>query len=83
MNPPLWLWIGFNPFALVMLALSLGVVLTFVGVKMLLAHTAWKIDTLVSLDVFVLTLATSVVMSLVWPKKIANPAALPKPTPGG
>ena len=28
------------------LKIGLGVVLTFVGVKMLLAHTAWKIDTL-------------------------------------
>ncbi len=64
------------------LKVGLGVVLTFVGVKMLLAHTAWKIDTLVSLGVIVLTLATSVVMSLVWPKKAAISAALPKPTHG-
>jgi tellurite resistance protein TerC len=51
------------------LKVGLGVVLTFVGVKMLLAHTAWKIDTLVSLGVIVLTLAVSVVMSLLRPKK--------------
>jgi tellurite resistance protein TerC len=64
------------------LKIGLGVVLTFVGVKMLLAHTAWKIDTLVSLGVIVLTLATSVVLSLVWPKKVAMPAALAKPSHG-
>jgi len=31
------------------LKIGLGVVLSFVGVKMILTHTAWKIDTLVSL----------------------------------
>lgn len=36
---------------------------------MLLGHTAWKIDTLVSLGVIVLTLATSIVVSLLRPKK--------------
>jgi len=51
------------------LKIGLGVVLTFVGVKMILAHTAWKIDTLVSLGVIVLILATAVVMSLLRPKK--------------
>jgi tellurite resistance protein TerC len=51
------------------LKIGLGVVLTFVGVKMLLAHTAYKIDTLVSLGVIVLTLATSVVMSLLYPRQ--------------
>ena len=60
------------------LKIGLGVVLTFVGVKMLLAHTAWKIDTLVSLGVIVLTLAASVVMSLLRPKKTALPSASPK-----
>ena len=64
------------------LKIGLGVVLTFVGVKMLLAHTAYKIDTLVSLGVIVLTLAASMVMSLVWPKKVVIPAAIPKPTHG-
>jgi len=48
---------------------GLGVVLTFVGVKMILAHTPWKIDTLVSLGVIILILATSVGLSLVRPKK--------------
>ena len=51
------------------LKIGLGVVLTFVGVKMLLAHTAWKLDTLVSLGVIVLILATSVVWSLLKPRK--------------
>ncbi len=56
------------------LKIGLGVVLTFVGVKMILAHTAWKIDTLVSLGVIVLILTTSVVMSLLRPKKIKLPS---------
>ena len=51
------------------LKIGLGVVLAFVGVKMLLAHTAYKIDTLVSLGVVVVMLAASVVMSLLRPKK--------------
>ena len=58
------------------LKIGLGVVLTFVGVKMLLAHTAWKIDTLVSLGVIVFTLAASVVMSLLRPKKTVMPAEI-------
>lgn len=58
------------------LKLGLGVVLTFVGGKMLLGHTEWKIDTHLSLGVIVLILAGSVVASLVRPKKI-TPAALP------
>jgi tellurite resistance protein TerC len=61
------------------LKIGLGVVLTFVGVKMLLAHTAWKIDTLFSLVVIVLILATSVVLSLLRPKKVAVPTVVPKP----
>ena len=47
---------------------GLGIVLAFVGVKMILGHTAWKIDTTVSLCVIVLVLALSVVASLIWPK---------------
>jgi len=47
---------------------GLGVVLSFVGVKMLLAHTAYKIDTLVSLGVIVAILATAVAASLLRPK---------------
>jgi tellurite resistance protein TerC len=57
------------------LKIGLGVVLTFVGVKMVLAHSAWKIDTHVSLAVIVVVLATSVVMSLLRPKAVAASAA--------
>ncbi len=55
------------------LKIGLGVVLAFVGVKMLLGHTPWKIDTLISLAVIVIVLATSVVVSLMWPK-VTKPA---------
>jgi TerC family integral membrane protein len=47
------------------LKLGLGVVLTFVGVKMLLAHTAWRIDTLSALLVVATVIAASVVASLI------------------
>jgi len=60
------------------LKIGLGVVLTFVGVKMLLAHSPYKIDTLISLGVIVLTLATAVVMSLLRPKQTVSPAPPPK-----
>ena len=61
------------------LKIGLGVVLTFVGVKMLLAHTAWKLDTLVSLGVIVLILTLSVVLSLLRPKKVVVPVVATKP----
>lgn len=64
------------------LKIGLGVVLTFVGVKMILAHTAWKIDTLVSLGVIVLILTTSVVWSLVKPKKM-KPPVMPREATSG
>jgi len=51
------------------LKIGLGVVLAFVGVKMILAHTAWKIDTLIALGIIVLILAMSVLISLIRPKK--------------
>ncbi|HOX55949.1 MAG TPA: TerC family protein [Candidatus Paceibacterota bacterium] len=51
------------------LKIGLGAVLAFVGVKMLLAHTAYKIDTLVSLGVVALILAVSVVASLLRPAR--------------
>ena len=54
------------------LKIGLGVVLAFVGVKMLLAHTAWKIPTLLSLLVVLLILAVSVVVSLLRPRKPLN-----------
>jgi tellurite resistance protein TerC len=47
------------------LKLGLGVVLAFVGVKMLLAHTAWKIETLPALLVVATVLAVSILASLI------------------
>jgi tellurite resistance protein TerC len=47
------------------LKLGLGVVLAFVGIKMLLADTAWKIDTLPALLVVATVLIISIVASLV------------------
>ena len=47
------------------LKLGLGVVLVFIGIKMLLAHTAWKIDTLPALLVVATVLAISIIASLV------------------
>ena len=58
------------------LKVGLGVVLAYVGVKMLLAHTAWKIDTLVSLGVVALILAVSVVASLLRPKRAGASVAV-------
>jgi tellurite resistance protein TerC len=54
------------------LKIGLGVVLAFVGVKMLLAHTAWKIPTLPALGVVVLILAVSIVWSLLRPKRATH-----------
>jgi tellurite resistance protein TerC len=51
------------------LKVGLGLVLTFVGVKMLLGHTAWKIDTHLSLGVIVSILTASIIASIMWPKK--------------
>ena len=59
------------------LKIGLGVVLAFVGVKMILAHTAWKIDTLVSLGVIVAILATSVAWSLLRPRTPKNAVSPP------
>jgi len=49
------------------LKLGLGIILVFVGIKMLLAHTAYKLDTLFSLAVVAFILITSVVVSLLRP----------------
>ena len=51
------------------LKIGLGVVLTFVGIKMLLSHTPYKIDTLISLIVIVSILTASIVISLLKPRK--------------
>ncbi len=58
------------------LKVGLGAVLMFVGVKMILGHTAWKIDTHVSLAVILLILTASIVASLWWPKM---PGSGPRP----
>ncbi len=52
-----------------LLKYALGLILVFVGVKMLLGHTAYKIDSLVSLAVVLGTLALAVVLSLKFPHK--------------
>jgi len=54
---------------------GLGLVLGFVGVKMLLSHTPWKIDSLVSLVVVAAILASSVIFSLIKTRGHGNPAA--------
>ena len=53
---------------------GLGAILGFVGVKMLLAHTAWKIDTLVALGVVAAILVCAVVASLLHAKRKPVPA---------
>ena len=59
------------------LKVGLGVVLAFVGVKMLLAHSPYKIDTLISLAVVVLILAVAVIASLVRPVRVEPPSPGP------
>jgi tellurite resistance protein TerC len=54
------------------LKIGLGFVLSFVGVKMLLAHSPWKVDTLISLGVIVGILAVSVIASLLKPKPLVS-----------
>lgn len=51
------------------LKVGLGLVLAFVGVKMLLAHTPYKLDTLVALGGVVFILAASIVASLLRPRR--------------
>lgn len=53
---------------------ALGIVLAFAGVKLLVAHTAWKIDNMVALAVVAVTLVASVVLSLVHPPDGPGPA---------
>lgn len=48
---------------------GLALVLTFIGVKMVIAHW-YHIDTIVSLGVVALVLTGSVVASLIWPKEV-------------
>jgi tellurite resistance protein TerC len=56
------------------LKIGLGIVLAFVGAKMLLAHTPFKINTLVALGVVAGVLFLSIVASLVR-SKLAGPAS--------
>lgn len=58
------------------LKLGLAVVLTFVGVKMLLIDTPWKIATEVSLVVVALILAVSIVASLIRARRLERPVKL-------
>jgi tellurite resistance protein TerC len=52
-----------------LLKIGLGIVLVFVGIKMCLGHTPYKIPTLISLAVVVGVLAASVAGSLLFPKR--------------
>ena len=63
------------------LKIGLGIVLAFVGAKMILGHTPWKIDTAVALGVIVAVLAISVLASVVWPRRTTRgPGSLPPAT---
>jgi tellurite resistance protein TerC len=57
---------------------GLGLVLAFVGVKMMLAHSPYKLDTLLSLGVVVGILAISILASVLRPRKMG-----PFDGPGG
>lgn len=57
---------------------GLGVILCFVGVKMALSHSAWKIDTMVSLIVVGSILTISVIASIIYRKK--HPEETVKPS---
>ena len=65
----------------VYLKAGLALVLTFVGIKMMLGHTPWKIDTLIALGVVASILTGAVLLS--WWKTRSNRAesadALPQP----
>lgn len=50
------------------LKIGLALVLVFIGAKMLLAHTAWHIDTLPALLVVATVLIISIAVSLLFPK---------------
>lgn len=64
------------------LKIGLGVILAFVGVKMLLAHTEYKIDTLISLGIVAGILTVSVVASLLRPRSLPNSGGKAAPEPG-
>lgn len=54
------------------LKIGLGIVLAFVGIKMLLSHSPYKIDTLFSLGVVITIIALSIILSLFKHKKTIN-----------
>ncbi|HEX8280719.1 MAG TPA: TerC family protein [Chthoniobacterales bacterium] len=56
---------------------GLALVLTFVGVKMMLGHTAWKIDTLVALGVVASILTGAILLS--WWKTASAPSGIAVP----
>ncbi len=58
-----------------LLKYGLGLILCFVGVKMLLAHTAFAIPTPLSLAVIVLTLGGSIAISMLRPPRLDAPAS--------
>lgn len=60
------------------LKIGLGVVLGFVGVKMLLGHSPYKIDTVVSLGVIVGILSVSAIASLARARRLENSAEAPR-----
>lgn len=51
------------------LKVGLGLILSFVGAKMILSHTAWKLDTWISLSVIGCILVASIVASWMRPNK--------------
>jgi len=53
---------------------GLGIILVFVGIKMSLAHSTWKIDTMVSLIVVASILAISVIASVIHRRMTENKA---------
>jgi len=57
-----------------LLKIGLGFVLVFVGIKMCLGHTAYKIPTGVSLGVVMIILAAAVAASLLFPKRARSEA---------
>ena len=57
-----------------LLKMGLGFVLVFVGIKMCLGHTAYKIPTGVSLGVVMIILAAAVAASLLFPKRARSEA---------
>jgi tellurite resistance protein TerC len=55
------------------LKVGLGVVLSFVGVKMILSHTSWAIPTHFSLGIIIAVLAASILWSVLKRKKVITP----------